>query len=198
MNRAPNGVHVKRSWTSKNPAELPTTPVGSIAVSTPASSASQRRSRKLYVPPRLTAVSLGDPVGMPACHPYPPLKVNSFRSRDWPYARNGRKQERSAIRRTSRYGSTPKSESLRILKRAGRAECWEHRERSRGKRGTYDSAMPLSFPAIEQLRYLWGGPPGLRPTPRRPVAGVKELDPSSGERVQGDPPRPGPDQGSAP
>src|ERR1022692_4890327 len=94
-----------------------------------------------------------------------------------------------------RYGSMPKSESLRILKRAGRAECWEHRERSRGKRGTYDSAMPLSFPAIEQLRYLWGGPPGLRPTPRRPVAGVKELDPSSGERVQGDPPRPGPDQG---
>src|ERR1022692_5143553 len=84
------------------------------------------------------------------------------------------------------------------MKRAGRAECWEHRERSRGKRGTYDSAMPLSFPAIEQLRYLWGGPPGLRPTPRRPVAGVKELDPSSGERVQGDPPRPSPDQGSAP
>src|ERR1017187_4610049 len=90
-----------------------------------------------------------------------------------------------------RYGSMPKSESLRILKRAGRAECWEHRERSRGKRGTYDSAMPLSFPAIEQLRYLWGGPPGPRPTPRRPVAGVKDLDPSSGERVQGDPPRPG-------
>src|ERR1022692_1154830 len=109
----------------------------------------------------------------------------------WPYARNGRKQERSAIRRTSRYGSMPKSESLRILKRAGRAECREHRERSRGKRGTYDSAMPLSFPAIEQLRYLWGGPPGPRPTPRRPVAGVKDLDPSSGERVQGDPPRPG-------
>ena len=27
--------------------------------------------------------------------------------------------------------------------------------------------------------------------PRRPVAGVKELDPSSGERVQGDPRRPG-------
>src|ERR1017187_8433914 len=125
------------------------------------------------------------------------LKVNSLRSRDWRYASNGRKQKRSAIRRKSRYGSTPKSESLRILKRAGRAECWEHRERSRGKRGTYDSAMPLSFPAIEQLRYLWGGPPGLRPTPRRPVAGVKELDLSSGERVQGDPPRPGPDQGSA-
>ena len=58
-------------------------------------------------------------------------------------------------------------------------------------RGRVDNPMPLSSPVTGHLHKLWGGRPRPQPAPWPAFRPREGFDPTTGQRVQGDPRGPG-------
>src|SRR5579862_4716276 len=113
MNFAPNGTHVNRLSPLKHPKLAQAGGVGFSATNTPASTATFFSSRYPYVPPRLTAVSLSVNV-LKTSQLWPPLKVISFRGKDWACAgttlEQSKKKNRMRLRAANQRPASRQSE----------------------------------------------------------------------------------------